>query len=127
MNNSPNAPSDGSSFVRQLRSFWVFSAGELLSAFGAALTLFAIDIWVYERSRSVTLYASVHRLGALTSVLLVPLAGTWVDRWNRRTVMIVCTAAEIALTLALAGLAHASRLNSGVIFVASPLFAALGT
>lgn len=115
------------SLFRQLRSFWILAAGDLLSIFGTALTQFAIDIWVYERSRSVTLYASVHLLGALPGVFLSPFAGAWVDRWNRRTVMIVCTAGEAAITLMLAGLAATNRLSTGVLFLASPLFASLGT
>lgn len=115
------------SFLRQLRPFWVLAAGDLLSIFGSALTQFAIDIWVYERTRSVTLYASVHLLGALPGVLLSPFAGAWIDRWNRRTVMIACTAGEAALTLLLMGLAHTNHLTTGVLFVTSPLFAALGT
>ena len=71
------------------RTFFTIWAGQLISLIGSQLTAFALGVWVYDETRSVLLVALAQIAFALPFVLLSPLAGVLVDRWNRRTAMIV--------------------------------------
>ncbi|MCC5624443.1 MFS transporter [Nostoc sp. CHAB 5715] len=64
--------------------------GQILSLLGSGLTSFVLGIWVYQQTGSITQFALISMFAYLPSVLLSPLAGTLVDRWNQRWVMLVC-------------------------------------
>lgn len=70
--------------------FTVVWLGQLLSLLGSGLTSFVLGIWVYQQTGSITQFALISMFAQLPSVLLFPLAGALVDRWNRRWVMLVC-------------------------------------
>ncbi|XHR81306.1 MAG: MFS transporter [Gloeotrichia echinulata GP01] len=70
--------------------FIVVWLGQLLSLLGSGLTSFVLGIWVYQQTGSITQFALISMFAQLPSVLLFPLAGVLVDRWNRRWVMLVC-------------------------------------
>lgn len=70
---------------------WVFVVvwfGQLISLLGSGLTNFALGVWVYEQTGSVTQFALISLFISLPLILIAPIAGTTVDRWNRRWVMI---------------------------------------
>jgi MFS family permease len=68
--------------------FAVIWSGQLVSLVGSGLTSFALGTAVYETSRSVTQYGLVLLSSMVPGILLSPLAGALVDRWDRRRVMI---------------------------------------
>lgn len=72
-----------------MRAFLTIWFGQLISMIGSQLTGFALGVWVYDQTGSV-LWLALSQV-ALQSpyVILSPLAGVLVDRWNRRTAMIV--------------------------------------
>lgn len=80
--------------------------GQLISLIGSGLTSFALGVWVYKRTGSVTQFSLILLFALLRSILISPVAGALVDRWNRRKCMIVSdlgagiTTVAIALLLA---------------------------
>lgn len=72
-----------------MRAFFTIWIGQLVSLIGSQLTAFALGVWVYEETHSVSLLALSQVAFMLPLVVLSPLAGVLVDRWNRRTAMIV--------------------------------------
>lgn len=84
------------------RTFLTVWIGQLVSQFGSSMTGFAMSIVVFQTNQSVTELAMVLLAANLPGILLAPLAGVYVDRWNRRTVMLVADGAAAATTLALA-------------------------
>ncbi len=75
--------------ARGMRTFFTIWIGQLISLLGSQLTGFAMGVWVYDQTHSVSLLALVQVSLSLPYVLLSPLAGVFADRWNRRTAMIV--------------------------------------
>ncbi len=71
------------------RTFLIIWVGQLVSLVGSQLTGFAMSVWVYDETRSVSLLALAQIAFSAPFVLLSPLAGVLADRWNRRTAMIV--------------------------------------
>ncbi|MGH8652098.1 MAG: MFS transporter [Gammaproteobacteria bacterium] len=98
---------DERSAVRGVQTLIIVWLGQLVSLVGSGVTGFALSIWVYQRTGSATQFALIAFCGVLPSVLLSPLAGALVDRWNHRWTMILSdiggalSALVIALLLAL--------------------------
>ncbi|HZI15925.1 MAG TPA: MFS transporter [Myxococcus sp.] len=63
--------------------------GQLISSLGSGLTNFAVMVHVYQRSESLTQYSLASFFYYLPMVLLAPVAGALVDRWDRRRVMLL--------------------------------------
>ena len=72
-----------------LRIFFTIWIGQLVSLLGSQLTGFALGVWVYDQTHSVSMLALVQVALQAPYVVLSPLAGVLADRWNRRTAMIV--------------------------------------
>jgi len=71
-----------------LRSFFVVWAGQLVSITGTTMLSFGLQIWVYVETGSVTRLAFVALAGTLPAVLLAPVAGSAIDRVDRRLLML---------------------------------------
>jgi predicted MFS family arabinose efflux permease len=105
------------------RNFGLFWAGESISGFGSAITTVALPLVAVS-----TLRASTGQVALLTAAnwlpwLLIGLpAGTWVDRWPRRRIML---AADLVSAAVLTAVPIAAW--TGVLDVAMLLAAALVT
>jgi MFS family permease len=72
-----------------MRVFFLVWFGQLISLFGSQLTSFALGVWVYKNTGSVTQFALISFLAILPGLVISPLAGALVDRWDRRWTMIL--------------------------------------
>lgn len=71
-----------------MKVFIVIWLGQLASLIGSQLTSFALGVWVYQQTGSVTQFALISVCAQLPGIAMSPLAGALVDRFNRRLVMI---------------------------------------
>ncbi len=72
-----------------LRAFFTIWVGQLVSLIGLQLTGFALGVWIYDQTHSVSLLAVSQVALSAPFVFFSPLAGVLADRWNCRTVMIL--------------------------------------
>jgi DHA3 family macrolide efflux protein-like MFS transporter len=82
--------------------FFIIWTGQAASLLGSQLVGFALIWWLTKATGSATVLATASLVGLLPSVILGPLVGTLVDRWNRRRVMIVADSIIAGATLILA-------------------------
>jgi MFS transporter, DHA3 family, macrolide efflux protein len=85
-----------------LRPFFAIWIGQAFSLLGSQLVQFALIWWMTQTTESATVLATASLVGLLPGVVLGPLVGALVDRWNRRVTMIV---ADGLIALATVGLA----------------------
>lgn len=99
-------------FVRApgARVFLLVLGGQFVSLVGSAVTQFALGVWVYTQTGSPTQFVLTVLCAALPRILLAPLAGALVDRWDRRLVLIGSDLGAALVTLALAVLALGDQL-----------------
>ena len=83
--------------------FFSIWTGQAFSLVGSRLVQFALVWWLTETTGSATVLAMATLVAILPGVILGPFAGTLVDRWNRRAVMI---AADAFVALVTAWLAY---------------------
>lgn len=93
-----------------MRKFTALSAGLLVSVLGSAFTSLALAVWVFRFTGSATQYGITLILNFLPGLVFAPVAGALVDRWNRRTVLIVSDVLSVVLVLVLALLHLEGRL-----------------
>lgn len=101
--------------------------GQLISIIGSGLSGFVLGVWVFQQTGSTTLYAMSAVFGSLPNILLLPLAGALVDRWDRRRTMIWCNLAASFCTLAVALLLYAGRLRLWHVYAAITLLSIIST
>lgn len=72
-----------------MTGFTVIWVGQLLSLTGSAMTTFGLTVWLWQETGEATAVA-LHAFFAFAPGLVVgPLAGVVVDRWNRKWVMLL--------------------------------------
>ena len=70
------------------RIFFVIWFGQLISLLGTNMTRFALLIWAYQQTESATTVALLGFFTYTPYVLASPIAGVWIDRLDRRLVML---------------------------------------
>jgi DHA3 family macrolide efflux protein-like MFS transporter len=110
-----------------MRTFTIVWFGQLISLVGSGMTSFALSLWVYQQSGSVTQFALINLAAVLPRILISPLAGALVDRWDRRKVMVFSDSLSGLTTLGVALLYLSGRLELGYIYVAVGLSAVFNT
>lgn len=109
-----------------MRKFTFILAGQVVSRLGSGLTQFALGVWVFEQTGSSTLFALTLLFGTLPQILLLPVAGALVDRWDRRRTLVATDCASAALTLAVAVLVGGGHLAVWHVFAVNAAMGALG-
>lgn len=71
------------------RIFAIIWFGQLVSLFGTAMTRFALLIWAYQQTGAATTLALMGFFAWLPLIVVSPLAGVLVDRFDRRKVMML--------------------------------------
>ncbi|MCE7984181.1 MAG: MFS transporter [Caldilinea sp. CFX5] len=84
-----------------MRGFTVIWLGQLISLLGTGMTRFALTIWAYQETGSATALALVAFFSFGPVVLLSPVAGALVDRWNRKLVVMISDLAAGTTTILL--------------------------
>lgn len=84
-----------------MRTFLVVWAGQLVSITGTTLTGFGLQLFVFTETGSVTQLSLVSLAFVLPAVVFAPLAGSVVDRFDRRRVMLLSDLAAGVATLGL--------------------------
>jgi MFS family permease len=86
------------------RNFKLFFFGQSISVIGTWMTRLATAWLVYRLTHSALLLGVVSFSGQIVSFLVGPLAGVWVERMERRRLLVITQAAAAIQSLALAGL-----------------------
>jgi MFS family permease len=83
------------------RNLALLAAGGLVSSVGDWLLIIALPFAVYQLTRSTVATGTMFLVQIVTSSLLAPVAGTLVDRWDRRRTMLIADLARAVLLLPL--------------------------
>ncbi|NJM40400.1 MAG: MFS transporter [Anaerolineae bacterium] len=108
------------------RAFLAVWLSQGLSLLGSTISTFALTVWLYQRTGSVTQFAFGILCGLLPRVVLAPLAGAVVDRASRRHVMLLSDSANGLGTLVVAVLHGVGALAVWHIYVVAVVASACG-
>ncbi len=82
--------------------FFTIWTGQAFSLLGSQLVSFAVIWWLTKTTGSATILATASLVGLIPQVVLGPITGALVDRWNRRLTMIIADGLIALATILLA-------------------------
>ncbi len=85
-----------------MKKFMVIWTSQAFSLFGSAVVEFALAWYLTIKTGSATILATSMLVAILPPVVLGPFIGPYIDRWNRKRIMILADASISLLTLVLA-------------------------
>ena len=87
---------------KSYNSFLFFFSGQVISLFGSSISQIIIVLWLtFESGFSGTVLGIASVLGFGTTLLVIPVAGVFVDRWSRRKIIATVDSLEAVATLIL--------------------------
>src|SRR6202166_2233340 len=93
------------------RNYRLYFWGQSISLIGTWMTRVATSWLVYRLTDSAFLLGLVGFLSQIPALFLSPLAGVWVDRWDRHRAMVITQALAMLQSLALAALTLTHTIN----------------
>jgi len=99
------------------RNFFPMWIGQVLSLMGSRVVQFALIWYLAQTTGSATTLALAALVGLVPEILLGPIAGAYVDRWDRQMVMIVADGAVALASWGLAYLFWADAVEIWVIYI----------
>ncbi|QVK17463.1 MFS transporter [Mycoplasmatota bacterium] len=84
-----------------MQKFTFIWSGQFLSVMGSSMTRFAFLIWAYEQTGKASTTALLGFFAYLPYIILSPLAGIIVDKWDRKKIMIISDLFSGLLTIIL--------------------------
>jgi DHA3 family macrolide efflux protein-like MFS transporter len=106
-----------------MMAFVIVWTGQVASLIGTAMSQFALTVWAWKLSGSAMTLSVLAFCGFAPTIVLMPLAGIFVDRWDRKVTMAVSDAASGLATLAVLVLYGTGRLQVWHLYLTS-LFSA---
>ena len=85
-----------------MRPFLIIFGGQSISLFGSRLVQFALVWYLTSTTGSAQVLTTASIIALLPQVVIAPFAGAFVDRWNRRKVMMISDSLIAAAVLVLA-------------------------
>lgn len=102
-----------------MSTFFIIWGGQVVSIIGTGLTGFALGVYVYQITGSVTQLGLVLLANSLPGIIFAPIAGVVVDRSDRRKVMLLSDAGAGLATLAIWMLLTSGNLEIWHIYISS--------
>jgi len=112
---------------RKVWMFFLMWVGQLVSQIGSGLTMFAMGVWVYQQTGSATKFTTIALLSALPGLLLMPIAGALVDRWDKRWTLLLSDAICGVASLFMLLMTISGRLSIAHIYICVVVFSIVGT
>ena len=112
-----------------MQTFFIVWIGQVISLLGSKLTEFALGFWIldqtYQDTGTITQFALTILFMYLPKVIISPLAGVLVDRWNRRSAMIMSDFGTGVMTIAILFLVWSNNLAVWHIYLALTITSSL--
>lgn len=108
-------------FKNGMKTFTIIWFGQFVSLVGTSMTRFALLIWLFEETNRATDVALLGFFSFVPYVLVSPIAGVWVDRFDRRRIMLLADLGAGIMTIGLLVLLSSGRLETWHLFIAEAL------
>ncbi len=97
--------------------FFTIWTGQAFSLLGSSIGRFALIWWLTELTGSATILTTATLVTVIPQILIGPVAGAYIDRWNRRIVMLVADSFIALVSLVLAYLFWSGQIQIWHVFV----------
>ena len=102
--------------------FIVVWIGQIISILASGMSGFGLSIWMFQKTHSATAMGLMQVSFILPFLLLSPIAGVMVDRYNRKLMMMISDFAAVTATFAILILQASGHLQFWHLYVANVLY-----
>lgn len=111
---------------KKMTTFLVIWVGQFISLVGSGLTGFGLSVWIYTQTGQATPMAITALAYSLPRILISPIAGSVVDRFNRKLIMLLADSAAFLVTVAYGVLIFTDQLQIWHIYALAAVSATFG-
>ena len=86
---------DATASEHTFKAYLIFWAGQLFSILGSSVVRFTIIVWIAIETLSPTYVSIAFFFGALPMVIIPPILGVFLDRWNRKLVIALTDSLQV--------------------------------
>jgi len=105
-----------------MTGFIVVWIGQIISILASGMSGFGLSIWMFQKTHSATAMGLMQVSFILPFLLLSPIAGVMVDRYNRKLMMMISDFAAVTATFAILILQASGHLQFWHLYVANVLY-----
>jgi DHA3 family macrolide efflux protein-like MFS transporter len=105
-----------------MTGFLIVWSGQIISILASGMSNFALTIWLFQQTRSATAMGLMQVCYILPFLLISPIAGVMVDRYNRKLMMMVSDLAAVTATAGILVLQALGLLQFWHLYVAAVFF-----
>lgn len=102
-----------------MKGFTLVWSGQLVSVLASQMTNFALTIWIFQQTESATAMAVLQVCFILPFLLLSPIAGAMVDRYDRKWMMAISDFGAVTSTIGILVLQATGNLEFWHLYVAA--------
>ncbi len=99
--------------------FSIVWAGQIISVLASNMTQFGLTIWVYKETGSATALGAISTAFILPFILISPIAGAMVDRYNRKLMMMFSDLGAVTATVGILILHFSGHLQIWHLYLAA--------
>lgn len=107
--------------IKDLKDFLLLLGSQSISQLGTAMTSFALILWAYQKNGTVMTISMLSIFTYLPYVLVSIFAGTFIDKWNKKTVMLISDAIAAICTVGVLILYQLSLLQVWHLYIINTL------
>ena len=111
------AKNENPAIESNLKGFAFFWSGQLVSLLGSSIIQFVLAWWVTIETESPLLLSLATFVGFIPTIILTPIAGVFVDRWNRKLLIGTVDFLQAAVTVVLLFLFKFNKVTIGILFI----------
>ena len=104
-----------------MAGFLIVWLGQIISVLASGMTQFALTIWMYQQTSSATALGLMQVFYIVPFLVISPIAGVMVDRYNRKLMMMISDLAAGLGTVMILVLQSQGRLEFWMLYFVSAL------
>jgi MFS family permease len=108
--------------ITGMKGFLVVWLGQIISVLTSSMSAFGLSIWMFEKTQSATAMALMQVFFITPFLLMSPIAGVMVDRYNRKLMMAVSDACSFVATAAILILFATGNMQTWHLYVVEVIY-----
>ncbi|HBF41358.1 MAG TPA: MFS transporter [Anaerolineaceae bacterium] len=108
--------------ITGMKGFLVVWLGQIISVLTSSMSAFGLSIWMFEKTQSATAMALMQVFFITPFLLMSPIAGVMVDRYNRKLMMAVSDACSFVATAAILILFATGNMQTWHLYIAEIIY-----
>ncbi|MCR5704195.1 MAG: MFS transporter, partial [Eubacterium sp.] len=101
---------------KKFRNFAIIWGGQFFSILGSGISAFGLSVWIFYKTGAATPFALSFLCNILPGIIFAPVAGSWADRKNRKSIMMISDSLDACLKMLMAVLLFTDNMQVWMVY-----------